>query len=114
MPELPDALVLARSMDKALSDRTITEVNVYQPRCLNRPEEEFRRAVIGHAFHHTWQRGKRLLANLDRDWTLAFNLGMGGEVRLHGSDERPDPRRERVIFCMDNGQQLWARFWWFG
>jgi len=114
MPELPDIFVLAHSMDKALSGRTITEVTVYQPRCLNKSEEEFRRAVIGYAFQHTWQRGKWVLANLDRDWMLAFNLGMGGEVRLHGSDERPDPRRERVVFCMDNGQQLWTRFWWFG
>jgi aryl-alcohol dehydrogenase-like predicted oxidoreductase len=114
MPELPDAAVLARSMDQALRGRSITDMAVNQPRCLNRPEEEFREAVISRTFQRAWQRGKWALADLDRDWTLAFNLGMGGEVRLHGPDEIADPRRERVTFRLDDGQQLWAHFWWFG
>jgi formamidopyrimidine-DNA glycosylase len=38
----------------------------------------------------------------------------GGELRLHGADETPDPRRERVTFRLDDGRQLWAHFWWFG
>jgi len=114
MPELPDIVILARSMDQALRDRSIAEVTVNQPKCLNQPEEKFRRAVVGRAFQRTWQRGKWALADLDRDWTLAFNLGMGGEVRLHGADEAPDPRRERAVFRLVDGEQLWVHFWWFG
>ena len=78
MPELPDAFVLARSMDQALPGRAIAGVVVNQPKCLNRPAEEFRQAVIGRAFRRVRSRGKWVLADLDRDWTLAFNLGMGG------------------------------------
>lgn len=114
MPELPDIVILARSMDQALRDRSIAEVTVNQPKCLNHPEEEFRQAVVGRVFQRVWQRGKWALADLDQDWTLAFNLGMGGEVRLHGADEVPDPQRERVVFCLTNGEQLWVHFWWFG
>ncbi|MBC7233144.1 MAG: Fpg/Nei family DNA glycosylase [Chloroflexi bacterium] len=114
MPELPDIFVLARSMDQALCGRSITGVKIYQPKCLNLPEEEFCRAVIGHAFHRARHRGKWVIADLNRDWTLAFNLGMGGEVRLHGATEIPNPQRERVVLYLDNGQQLWTHFWWFG
>ena len=114
MPELPDIVVLARSMDRPLSGRSITEVIVNQPKCLNLPEEEFRHSVVGRAFQRFAQRGKWVLADLDRDWTLALNLGMGGEVRLHGPDEVADPQRERVVFRLDDGDQLWMHFWWFG
>jgi len=114
MPELPDAFVLARSMDQALPGRAIAGVVVNQPKCLNRPEEEFRQAVLGRAFRRARPRGKWVLADLDCDWTLAFNLGMGGEVRLHAPDEVADPKRERVVLHLDDGAQLWAHFWWFG
>jgi len=107
-------VVLARSMDQALSGRSIAEVIVSQPKCLNLPEEEFRRAVVGRAFQRFAQRGKWVLADLDRHWTLALNLGMGGEVRLHAADEIHDPKRERVVFRLDDGDQLWMHFWWFG
>jgi len=114
MPELPDLVILARSMDQALQARTIAATVVNQPKSLNLPPEEFTRAVTGRTFRQVRQRGKWALADLDRDWMIAFNLGMGGELRLHGADETPDPRRERVTFRLDDGRQLWAHFWWFG
>lgn len=114
MPELPDIFVLARSMDQALRGRSIAGVDIHQPKCLNVSEGEFRNAVIGHTFHRVGQRGKWVIADLDQDWTMALNLGMGGEVRLHDSTESPNPKRERVVFYLDGGEQLWVHFWWFG
>lgn len=114
MPELPDIVVLARSMDQALPGRSISAVTVNQPKCLNLPEEDFRHALVDRAFERARQRGKWVLADLDQEWTLALNLGMGGEVRLHGLEEVPDPGRERVVFRLDDGEQLWMDFWWFG
>lgn len=114
MPELPDILVLARSMDQALRGRSIAGVDIHQPKCLNVSEAEFRNAVVDHSFRCVGQRGKWVIADLDQDWTLAFNLGMGGEVRLHDSAEIPNPKRERVVFHLYGGEQLWVHFWWFG
>lgn len=118
MPELPDILVLARSMDQALPGRRITGAIINQPRCLNVSETEFCQTLAGRTFGHVRQRGKWVLADLDQDWTLALNLGMGGEVRLHGAAESPDPGRERVALELagpDGARaQLWAHFWWFG
>ncbi len=101
-------------MDEALPGRTIVGAQVNQPKCLNVSPARFRKALVGRTFGHVRQRGKWALADLDRDWTLAFNLGMGGELRLHDADDSADPRRERVVLRLKNGAQLWAHFWWFG
>jgi formamidopyrimidine-DNA glycosylase len=114
MPELPDVVILARSMDQALANRTIVGATVNQPRCLNLPAEEFVQAVAGRAFQRVGQRGKWVLAHLDGGGILAFSLGMGGELRLHGPEEVPDPKRERVVLHLDDSSGLWAHFWWFG
>jgi formamidopyrimidine-DNA glycosylase len=114
MPELPDVYVLARSMDQALRGRTIAAVTVHQPKCLNCTPAELTQAVVGRSIARVGQRGKWALLDLDNAWTIALNLGMGGEVRLHGPERTADPRRERVVFRFSDGQQLWAHFWWFG
>lgn len=114
MPELPDIVVLAQSMHQALQGRSVIEVAVNQPKCLNLPVAMFSRSVTGLGFRHIRQRGKWVVAEMDRDWTLAFNLGMGGEVRLHKSDEVPDPKRERAVFRLDDNSQIWVHHWWFG
>ena len=114
MPELPDIVVLARSLDECLKNERIADVAVYQPKCLNVSAEAFRDAVSGRCVVRAWQRGKWALLDLDRDWRVALNLGMGGEVCVHGAGESPDPKRERVVFTFASDRQLWAHFWWFG
>ena len=114
MPELPDIFVLAGSMEKALKNRQIDGATVNQPKCLNVGTRRFTNQVKGHRFEQFRQRGKWILSDLDRDWVIAFNLGMGGEIRLHAEDETPEARRERVILRLDNGQQVWIHHWWFG
>ncbi len=114
MPELPDICILARSLDEALRGETIAGATVYQPRCLNLEAEAFCGAVAGRRIEGARQRGKWVLLGLDGGDVLALNLGMGGEVCLHRPDEAADPKRERVVFRLQSGRQLWAHFWWFG
>lgn len=114
MPELPDIVVLARSMDEALQGKTIAAVTVNQPKCLNLSSETFEQYVVGRRLESFWQRGKWVLAALDDGATLALNLGMGGEMCLHGPDEVPDPGRERVVLTFTDDDQLWIHHWWFG
>jgi len=101
-------------MDDALVNRTIINVQVNQPKVLNQTIEAFRTAVINSTFLGFHQRGKWIIAKLTNDWILAFNLGMGGEIRLHPAHETPNQRRERVVFTLDTNEQLWVHFWWFG
>ncbi len=114
MPELPDIVILTNSMSDALVNRKIITVQVNQPKVLNQSVEAFRDTVINSAFLGFRQRGKWILASLTNDWILAFNLGMGGAIRLHTAHDEPNPRQERVIFTLDTNEQLWIRFWWFG
>lgn len=114
MPELPDIVVLARSMDEALRGKVIDGVTVNQPKCLNVPPEDFAARVAGRRFESFEQRGKWVLASLDDGATLAFNLGMGGEMILHPPSDTPDPARERVVLRFADGNQLYVHHWWFG
>lgn len=114
MPELPDIVVLAASMNQALSGKTIADVTVNQPKCLNAPPDAFRERVVGRSLERFRQRGKWVLANLDDDGTLALNLGMGGSMRVQGPEAQSDPKRERVAFRFADGDQLWIHHWWFG
>lgn len=114
MPELPDIVVLAHSMDEALQGKRIAEVTVNQPKCINLEVEACRRALVGGRVERARQRGKLVILDLDNGWSVWFSLGMGGEVRLHSPQENPDPDRERVIFRFEDGSQLWVHFWWFG
>lgn len=114
MPELPDIVILAKSMNDTLVDRTIINVQVNQPKVLNQSIEAFRNVVINSTFLGFCQRGKWILATITNDCVLAFNLGMGGTIRLHSAYDQPNPKQERVIFTLDTNEQLWIRFWWFG
>ena len=114
MPELPDIVLLARSMTQGLTGRTIRKATVNQPKVLNTPPATLRRTLNGRELKGFTQRGKWILGTLDGHWTLAMNLGMGGEVRLHSPVEVPDSKRERIVFLFDDAFQLWIHFWWFG
>jgi formamidopyrimidine-DNA glycosylase len=101
-------------MRETLQSRRIQSVTVNQPKCLNLPVPQFSGSVAGLRFKEIQQRGKWILAEMDDGWTLAFNQGMGGEVRHHTAEEVPDPNRERVVFRLDNRSQIWVHHWWFG
>jgi formamidopyrimidine-DNA glycosylase len=111
MPELPEIATLARDMNKELADRTITAVEVIQPKCLNLPEDDFVRAVQGARIQEVTSHGKWIMAKLDDGW-LVLNLGMGGEILL--TDREHLPEKRRLILDLDDGTALAINFWWFG
>ncbi len=114
MPELPDIYILAQSMNDALVSRSITGVEVNQPKCLNMTARKFRNRVKDTSFESITQRGKWIIANMDSKWSIAFNLGMGGEIRLFNQEKKSDPKFHRVVFELDKGVWLGINHWWFG
>lgn len=111
MPELPEITCRAREMATALPGRTIGEIEVLQPKCLNVPVETFTKALTGAAIQGVTHRGKWILVNTSRGHLLV-NLGMGGEILLVPSGELP--RKWRARFGFQNGESLAVNFWWFG
>ncbi|MFW9918021.1 MAG: Fpg/Nei family DNA glycosylase [Candidatus Thorarchaeota archaeon] len=114
MPELPDIYVLVKSMNKGLSGRTIIGATVNQPKCLNMTARKFQNGIQGRVIETSSQRGKWVITNLDEKWSIAFNLGMGGEIRLFDGSEEPDSKKHRVVLNLDHDDWIGIHHWWFG
>ena len=111
MPELPEIFSFARDMQKELAGRTITAVEVLQPKCLNVPVEDFQAALSGAEIRDVRPRGKWLQVETTQGWLL-LGLGMGGEILL--TDRGNLPEKYRLVFDLDDGACLAINFWWFG
>ncbi len=111
MPELPEIHVLARDMRKELVGKTVSDVTVLQPKCLNLPVEEFKAALTGAEILDTTPQGKWLLTSTTKGWLL-INLGMGGELLLVDCGDLPEKYRLTIGFR--DGSCLAINFWWFG
>ncbi|MBN1814585.1 MAG: Fpg/Nei family DNA glycosylase [Anaerolineae bacterium] len=111
MPELPEITIFARDMRKELVGRTISAIEVLQPKCLNVPVEEFQAALTGAEIRDVTAQGKWLQVETTQGWLL-LGLGMGGEILLTDRDNLPE--KYRLIFDLADGACLAINFWWFG
>ena len=111
MPELPEITNRAKEMKDTLVGRTITTIDVIQPKSLNIPKGKFMAALIDAEILDVSNRGKWIFVQTDKGWLL-LNLGMGGEILLVPCDELPEKRR--LVFGFDDGKCLAINFWWFG
>ena len=111
VPELPEIALLARQMRGELVGKTLADIQVLQPKCLNVPEDEFRNELIGARLLDVTHRGKWLFAETTQGWLL-LSLGMGGEILLVTPDTLPEKRRLVLVF--DDDTCLAVNFWWFG
>lgn len=112
MPELPEIVWRAREVHEHLRGRRIVRTEVFQPKCLNIPADEFRRRLQGEEFQEATYRGKWVVARL-REHDLLLNLGMGGELLLHGDADDLPPKLQALITLHD-GARLSLHFVWFG
>jgi formamidopyrimidine-DNA glycosylase len=111
MPELPEITILARNMRKELVGRTISGIEVLQPKCLNLTVEEFQAALSGAEIVDVSAHGKWVQVRVSPGWLL-LGLGMGGEILLTNRDRLPD--KYRVVVDFLDGDCLAINFWWFG
>jgi formamidopyrimidine-DNA glycosylase len=98
-------------MQKELVGRTITGVEVLQPKCLNVPVEQFQAALTGDEILSVTPKGKWLQVETTQGWLL-LSLGMGGEILL--TDRENLPEKYRLVFDLDGSACLSVNFWWFG
>jgi formamidopyrimidine-DNA glycosylase len=111
MPELPEIACRAIEMNTELRGKTIHDIEVLQPKCLNIPADEFTAALTGAEIKGTTFHGKWLITETSQGWFL-LNLGMGGEILLVTRETLPEKRR--LIFDFSDGAALSINFWWFG
>lgn len=113
MPELPEIRNLAGQIDRALRGAVIVKTEIREPKCLNRPVDEWsglilERELLGAASHGKWCEMK-----LAGGVKLRLNLGMGGEFLLHEAGEAP-PEKRRMLLNLADGRSISVNFWWFG
>jgi formamidopyrimidine-DNA glycosylase len=111
MPELPEIASRAREMDKELTGKTIKEIEVLQPKCLNVSVRKFKSALTGAKLKGTTCHGKWLFTETTKGYLL-INMGMGGELLL--VDSKRMPEKWRIAFHFKDKTTLSANFWWFG
>lgn len=113
MPELPEATVIARQIDEQLRGSRIKAVHVAQPKCLNLVPEQFATMLTGAQLGPAVARGKWIEIQTDAPRRLCLNLGMGGEILLHATDDHL-PARWAVRLELADGRHVSIGFWWFG
>jgi formamidopyrimidine-DNA glycosylase len=111
MPELPEIYMLAQQMNQALTGKTISGIEVVQPKSLNVPEDEFVNALTGARIQGATYRGKWIEVETTQGWLL-LGLGMGGEILLVTRESLPE--KYRLVFDFDDNTCLAVNFWWFG
>lgn len=110
MPELPEIVSRAREM-QALVGRSITGIEVLQPKSLNVSEEVFIESLKSAEILAVSHRGKWVVVETSRGWLL-LGLGMGGEILLTTRDTLPE--KWRLVFDFADETCLVVNFWWFG
>ncbi len=113
MPELPEIVVIAKQMDETLREKTISAVQIFQPKCLNRAEGDFRKYLPGKEILQVKPLGKWIEIRCQKSTRLLINLGMGGEV-LYFENENDIPDKAKIIVRFDDGSGFFITLWWFG
>jgi formamidopyrimidine-DNA glycosylase len=111
MPETPEITSRAVKMNRELVCKTITSVDILQPKCLNLSAEEFTRSIVGTKIESVSNHGKWIKVQTTLGWVL-INLGMGGELLLTNREKMP--AKYRLVLDFDDKTCLAVNFWWFG
>ena len=111
MAELPEIYTIAGQMKTELVGKSISGVEVIQPKCLNLTPEAFATAIDGARVTHVDYHGKWIVVDTSQGW-LFLCLGMGGEFLLVNRETLPEKRRAIIDFT--DQSCLAINFWWFG
>ncbi|GLZ32722.1 formamidopyrimidine-DNA glycosylase [Lentzea sp. NBRC 105346] len=109
MPELPEVEVVRRGLDRHVSDRVISDVEVLHPRAIRRHlpgAADFSTRLKGLPMVAAQRRGKYLWVELGEDLAMLAHLGMSGQMLVQPSGT-PDEKHLRVrIRFADDGPEL--------
>lgn len=106
MPELPEVELVARSLDKLVSGRTIEAVEHHREKLTpHHSKRQFIKLLTGTRINSVARRGKHILVDLDSDQTLMVHLRMSGRFMLLPS-ERDLPKFAHAVFHLDDDTKL--------
>ncbi|MFL5618417.1 MAG: bifunctional DNA-formamidopyrimidine glycosylase/DNA-(apurinic or apyrimidinic site) lyase [Gemmatimonadaceae bacterium] len=111
MPELPETETIARDLDRAITGRRITEVDVTRPDVLREGSAvDLGARTTGRAFVRAWRRAKLVVLDLDSDDRIVVQPRFTGALLL---SRGPLPEHEApystLRFALDDGRDLHYR-----
>ena len=102
MPEKPEVITVARSLDAKIVGKKIVDCHVFWNRIIAAPSSlEFQKKVVEQVVHSISTRGKFLVLELD-DYSLLIHLRMEGKFLFREKDD-PIGKHEHVEFLLDDG-----------
>ncbi|QPL04685.1 MULTISPECIES: bifunctional DNA-formamidopyrimidine glycosylase/DNA-(apurinic or apyrimidinic site) lyase [Actinomyces] len=109
MPELPEVEAVRVGLARHVVGRTVTAVEVFDPRPLRRQEggaEAFVRGLTGRTLTAAVRRGKLMWLPLDDGAALRAHLGMSGQLLVRGTAplDGPDPDPNPSRYLLEPGQ----------
>ncbi|MGI8826627.1 MAG: bifunctional DNA-formamidopyrimidine glycosylase/DNA-(apurinic or apyrimidinic site) lyase [Chloroflexota bacterium] len=106
MPELPEVETMVRDLLPRITGRVITSVEASFPGIVRWPlYEAFERRVRDQRISSVQRRGKYAILSLESGDALIIHRGMSGSLLLRPR-EAPMERYVRLLFHLDNGEQL--------
>jgi len=110
--ELPELAVLGKQMDKEISGKRISEIEVANPKCLNMPFVRFKKIIVGKTIESVESKGKWIFIKLDDSYVLMFNPGMGADVISFKAGGKL-PEKYRLKFLLNDRTGFTIHAWWF-
>ena len=95
MPELPEVETIKRQLNKEISGKKITGVEVLAEKTLKTPKAQFLKYTVGTKIKSVERRAKLLILNLNNGWSILTHLKMTGQYVYDGEAHQ----HTRVIFC---------------
>ncbi|MBT2398036.1 bifunctional DNA-formamidopyrimidine glycosylase/DNA-(apurinic or apyrimidinic site) lyase [Streptomyces sp. ISL-100] len=113
MPELPEVEVVRRGLERWVTGRTVSEVQVLHPRAVRRHlagGEDFAVRLKGHRIGAARRRGKYLWLPLeDTAGSVLGHLGMSGQLLVQ-PESAPDEKHLRIRVRFDDDFRTELRF----
>ena len=109
MPELPEVEVVRRGLDRGVSGRRVTDVEVLHPRAIRRHAagaRDFSSRLAGQRVLAASRRGKYLWLPLDGGVALLGHLGMSGQLLMQPATAADEIHLRVRLRFEDDGPQL--------
>ena len=111
MPELPETETIARDLDRAITGRRITEVDVTKADVLREGSpDDLAERVVGRELVRTWRRAKLVVLDLDSGDRIVVQPRFTGALLLaRGPLPAYEAPYSTIRFALDDGRDLHYR-----